>query len=118
MDKIFLSQQCVPCQIGADPLTPDQIAELMPELDPAWQLDQNHKLVRDFTCHNFAHAVQLVNDIAKEAESQGHHPDLYLHDFKHLRVEWWTHKIHGLHQNDFIMAAKTDARFNSRQKAS
>src|SRR5690554_443651 len=111
MSEMLLSQQCVPCQIGADPLTHDQIEELRPQLNSAWQVEDDKKLTRDFQCQNFAQAVKLVTRIATEAEKQGHHPDLYLHDFKYLQVEWWTHKINGLHQNDFIMAAKTDEQF-------
>lgn len=118
MGEVLLNQQCVPCHIGADPLSPAQIGELRPQLDPAWLVENNQKLSRDFTCTNFAQAVQLFNAIAQEAESQGHHPDLLLHDFQYLKVEWWTHKIHGLHQNDFIMAAKTDTLYNAVQKVS
>ena len=117
MDEILLNQQCVPCHIGAEPLTPDQITELKPQLDPEWSVENNQKLSRDFTCANFSQAVRLINAIAQAAESQGHHPDVSLHDFKNLKVEWWTHKIHGLHQNDFIMAAKTDTLFNALEKA-
>lgn len=111
MENTLLSGQCVPCQIGADPLTSTQIQELLPQLDANWQVADGKKLVRDFQCQNFTQAVALVTAIAQAAEEQGHHPDLLLHDFKFLQVSWWTHKIGGLHQNDFIMAARTDEIF-------
>lgn len=102
------SQQCVPCKEGGQPLTPDQIPPLADQIAPEWQVVENHHLERTFTCDDFLDAVELLSAIAQIAEADGHHPNVHLHDYKQLTVTWYTHKIDGLHRNDFIMAAKTD----------
>lgn len=84
---------------------------LMADLGPGWDIENEKQLVRTFDCGGFSRAVKFINLIATAAEEQGHHPDLHLHDFKFLTVRWWTHKIDGLHQNDFIMAARTNELF-------
>ena len=103
-------QTCVACRRDAPRLTAAETAALLPEI-PAWDL-QDHdgvpRLGRTFRVPTFRDAVALTNAIADLAEAEGHHPAL-LTEWGKVTVSWWTHKIRGLHRNDFIMAAKTDA---------
>lgn len=112
MTEPLTSQHCVPCEIGGTPLSPTEIqAEIKSLASPEWQVVENKKIMKTFTCQNFVEALAFMKRIGDAAEYQGHHPDLKLHDYKLVTVEWWTHKIGGLHHNDFIMAAKTDQAF-------
>lgn len=86
-----------------------RIAELLPSL-PAWRIEDS-KLFRDVQVKNFKQAVKLVNEIGELAEAQNHHPDICIHRWNHVRVEFYTHAIEGISENDFIMAAKVDALF-------
>jgi 4a-hydroxytetrahydrobiopterin dehydratase len=101
-------KQCVPCEKGADPLKSDQIKRQMKELDPDWRVVDEHHLERQFTFDDFRQALDFVNEVGEIAEQQGHHPDIYL-GYGKVKVQLWTHKIDGLHENDFILAAKIDA---------
>lgn len=112
MDKNLTEQKCIPCQGGIPPMTPEEISKHLSLLDEGWKVVENKKLVKTFLFDNFMQATSFINRIAEAAEEEKHHPDLNLHDYRKLTVEWWTHKIGGLHLNDFIMAAKTD-RLNS-----
>lgn len=89
-------------------MTPEEISKRLVLLGEGWEVVENKKLVKTFLFDNFTQATSFINRIAEVAEREGHHPDLNLHDYRKLTVEWWTHKISGLHLNDFIMAAKTD----------
>lgn len=109
MENELTNQKCVPCEGGIPPFTPEQIAQFKPQLKTAWQVVENEKLVQDFEFKNFVAAVEFINKIRDVAEEQGHHPNLNLHDYKHVTVELYTHKIGGLHVNDFILAAKIEA---------
>ncbi|MDQ3007455.1 MAG: 4a-hydroxytetrahydrobiopterin dehydratase [Chloroflexota bacterium] len=102
-------QKCVACR-GTEPaLTDEQIAELRPQI-PDWQVkevDGVKRLERVFKFKNFAQALEFTNKVGAAAEAEDHHP-LLITEWGRVTVYWWTHKIRGLHQNDFIMAAKTD----------
>lgn len=77
---------------------------------PSWEVVDDHgvkKLKKSFQFKNFNEALKFANRIGELAESEGHHPEIEF-GWGHGTVTWWTHKIGGLHQNDFIMAAKTD----------
>lgn len=110
-----LSQQkCVACSKDAPKVTDQEIAELHPQI-PEWQLierDGIPRLERVFKFKNFAEALAFTNRVGELAEQEGHHPAL-LTEWGRVTVTWWTHKIKGLHRNDFIMAAKTDQAFNA-----
>lgn len=104
-----LSQQtCEPCNHWVPPLAVDKVAELAKELRSEWKTTSNTRLTRTIKCKDFTTAVNLINQIAAIAEEQGHHPNLRLYDYKYLEIQLYTHKIGGLHQNDFILAAKID----------
>ncbi len=101
-------KRCAPCAQGAEPLKGDQIEEKKKELDPDWRVVDEHHLEREFTFDDFRQALDFVNEVGELAEEQGHHPDIYL-SYGKVKIQLWTHKIDGLHENDFIMAAKIDA---------
>jgi len=101
--------KCVPCRGGEPPLTSEQIGELKPDV-PDWQVievDGIQRLQRAFKFKDFAEALAFTNKVGALAEAEDHHPAL-LTEWGKVTVTWWTHKIRGLHKNDFIMAAKTD----------
>ncbi len=101
--------KCVPCR-GSEPTVTDaEIIELRLQV-PDWQIVEREgirRLERVFRFKNFAEALKFTNQIGELAETEGHHPAI-LTEWGRITVTWWTHKIKGLHRNDFIMAAKTD----------
>jgi 4a-hydroxytetrahydrobiopterin dehydratase len=101
--------RCVACRGGEPPLTDVQIEELLPEIE-AWQIrevDGVKRLERTFKFRDFAGALAFTNRVGTAADEEDHHP-LLITEWGRVTVQWWTHKIRGLHRNDFIMAAKTD----------
>lgn len=102
--------KCVPCRGGDPALSAGEIVALLPQL-PDWQpvMQENLlRLERVFKFKNYAEAVEFTNKLAALAEAEDHHPLIVL-EWGRVTVQWWTHVVKGLHQNDFIMAAKTDA---------
>jgi len=100
---------CVACRKDAPTVTDDEIAELHPQV-PDWdvvEVDAIKRLRRVFPVDDFAQALEFTNRVAELAEEEEHHPAL-LTEWGRTTVTWWTHKIKGLHRNDFVMAAKTD----------
>jgi 4a-hydroxytetrahydrobiopterin dehydratase len=87
-------------------LTAAQIAPLLAQVE-GWEVVDNHHLEKRYGLEDFAQALELVNRIGAIAEKQGHHPDLYL-AWGRVEVKIWTHKISGLTESDFILAAKCD----------
>jgi 4a-hydroxytetrahydrobiopterin dehydratase len=108
-DSDLTQKHCVPCEGGTDPLTTDQ-ENMYHSAVPEWQVNREatHTITRKFLFKNFAAALRFVNQVGEIAESEGHHPNLHLHDFKYVTIELYTHAIGGLSENDFIMAAKID----------
>jgi 4a-hydroxytetrahydrobiopterin dehydratase len=100
------SQTCVPCRGGVPPLRGEQITQLQAQVS-GWSVIDEHHIERDFTFPDFATALEFVNRVGAVAEEQGHHPDIYL-TWGKVGVKLWTHKIDGLTESDFIMAAKID----------
>ena len=101
--------KCTACRGDEPTLTDTEIAELRPQV-PEWhgvQREGIKRLERVFRFRNFAEALAFTNRVGEQAEKEGHHPAL-LTEWGRVTVTWWTHKIGGLHRNDFIMAAKTD----------
>lgn len=101
-------KKCIPCSGGVPKLTADQIAPLIDQIDAQWQVIDDHHLSRDYTFKNFAEALEFTNQVGALAEEEGHHPDIYLAWGK-VNITMWTHKIDGLSESDFILAAKIDA---------
>jgi len=103
----FASKTCVPCRGGIPPLTQDEAGELLARA-PEWSLEENGtRLTRRFEFEDFKKAIAFVNRVADIAEEQGHHPDIAIH-WNKVDLVLWTHKIGGLHENDFILAAKVN----------
>ncbi len=99
--------KCVPCEGGVPPLTAEQIAPLLSQLAEGWEVEEGKKLVKRYKFKNFVQAVDFVNAITPIAEAEGHHPDLYV-KWGQVRAYVWTHKIGGLTESDFYLAAKLD----------
>jgi 4a-hydroxytetrahydrobiopterin dehydratase len=101
--------KCVPCREGAPRPSDQEVAEYC-LLIPKWKLiklDGVCRLQRVFLFVDFAEALAFTNRVGALAEAEDHHPAI-LTEWGKVTVSWWTHKIHGLHHNDFIMAAKTE----------
>ena len=100
---------CTACRKGEPTVTESEISEFQVGV-PEWRIlevDGVKRLERVYVFSNFEQALDFTNRVGKLAESEGHHPAL-LTEWGRVTVQWWTHKIRGLHRNDFIMAAKTD----------
>ncbi|MBI5723507.1 MAG: 4a-hydroxytetrahydrobiopterin dehydratase [Planctomycetes bacterium] len=95
---------CVPCRGGVEPLKGGALAELAGQT-PGWEVVNEHHLSRTFRFPDFVKALEFVNKVGATAEQQGHHPDIYL-TWGRARIETHTHKIDGLTESDFILAAK------------
>ena len=103
--------KCVPCRGGVPPMVRAKAEEMLKQLDSGWTLNKAGHLEKLHKFKDFAQALAFVNKIGAVAEEEGHHPDLYLAWGK-CRVEIWTHKINGLTESDFYMAAKSDREFH------
>ncbi|MBG91124.1 MAG: 4a-hydroxytetrahydrobiopterin dehydratase [Actinobacteria bacterium] len=100
-------KSCVPCQEGVAPLGPEEYAPLLAKLGKGWQVVNHHHLEKEFHFDNFVDALAFVNQVGAIAEQEGHHPNLFL-TWGHVKIQIWTHKIDGLSESDFILAAKSD----------
>lgn len=103
------AEKCTACRADAPRVTEAEIAELKPQI-PDWRMtevDGVPRLERTYRFPNFVEALAFTNRVGEVAEEEGHHPAL-LTEWGKVTVSWWTHKIRGLHRNDFVMAAKTD----------
>lgn len=116
MKKLNLTaKKCTPCQGGVLPMTKD-IAEKYLHEAPEWELRDNAtRLKRTFKFTNFADAMALAQKVGELCEAENHHPDITI-GWGYCRVEFQTHKINGLHENDFIMAAKVNHLAESMHK--
>jgi 4a-hydroxytetrahydrobiopterin dehydratase len=99
-------KQCVPCRGGVPPLKGEELAKMAAQVT-GWQVVSEHHLAKTFPFPDFRTALDFVNRAGAIAEEQGHHPDLYL-SWGKVEVRIWTHKINGLTESDFILAAKID----------
>lgn len=107
------AKQCIPCRGGIPPLTRNEAEDYLKEV-PGWTLATDAtRIQRHFTFENFTAAVAFVNRVADLSEKEGHHPDITF-GWGYCDIVLYTHKIKGLHENDFIMAAK----FNRQYQAS
>ena len=105
----LVKQKCVACRADAPRVTDDELPDLLKQI-PDWQPvtdDSVLKLNKVFNFENYLDAISFTNKIAQLAEDEDHHPAILL-EWGRVEVTWWTHKIGGLHKNDFIAAAKTD----------
>jgi 4a-hydroxytetrahydrobiopterin dehydratase len=99
-------RQCVPCRGGVPPLAGEEIDKLLGQLE-AWQVVKEHHLLKTYRFKDFRESLQFVNRVGELAEEQGHHPDICF-GWGKAEVTIWTHKIDGLTESDFVLAAKID----------
>lgn len=100
---------CEACRKGAPQVTGKEIEDYLPQI-PDWQVVEvagEKRLTRAYKLKNFREALEFTNRVGEIAEEAGHHPEI-ITEWGRVTVSWWTHKINGLHLNDFSMAAKTD----------
>jgi 4a-hydroxytetrahydrobiopterin dehydratase len=110
------SRQCEPCRGGVPPLSEEEARKLAEET-PNWTVAEDGKrLVRTVDLEDFKAAMEFVNRVADVAEREGHHPDIAIH-WNKVALVLWTHKIGGLHENDFILAAKIDRLLEEPRRA-
>ncbi len=100
-------KECVPCKGGVPPLKGKELANLTAQLGDGWVVVNDHHLEREYKFKDFREALAFTNKVGELAETQGHHPDIYLAWGK-VKLTIWTHKIDGLTESDFILAAKVD----------
>lgn len=100
-------KKCIPCEEGVPPLEGDALEKLANDLKGDWQVINQHHLEKEFSFKDFKEALDFTNKVGQLAESEGHHPDIYL-SWGKVQIALWTHKINGLSESDFILAAKID----------
>ena len=102
----LLQQNCVPVDKNVEALSSSEIDELH-KSTPDWQITGDKHLFRQYKFEDFAEAMEFATHISEQADAQDHHPKLTV-EWGKVGLEWWTHVVNGLHQNDFIMAVKAD----------
>jgi len=100
-------KDCVPCKGGVPPLKGQELSKLKGQLKTDWQVVNEHHLEKEYKFKDFREALDFTNKVGELAEAQGHHPDIYLAWGK-VKLTIWTHKIDGLTESDFVLAAKAD----------
>tara|TARA_B100001540_G_scaffold307823_1_gene321620 strand:+ start:470 stop:805 length:336 start_codon:yes stop_codon:yes gene_type:complete len=99
--------KCTPCQGGIPPLNKKEINNFIKELDSDWKVYKSKELRKEYMFKTYKEAIIFVNNIAELAEDEGHHPFIHI-NYKKVLIILFTHKINGLHENDFILASKCD----------
>ncbi|MBW3564810.1 MAG: 4a-hydroxytetrahydrobiopterin dehydratase [Acidobacteria bacterium] len=105
-------KHCIPCRGGVPVLTAEEIAPLLEQLEAGWTVIDDHHLEKEWVFSDFATALAFTNRAGAIAEEEGHHPDIEL-GWGRVKVTIWTHKIDGLTESDFILAAKIDKQAGS-----
>ena len=100
-------ENCIPCRGGVPPLKGEELDALQEKLGNGWQIINEHHLEKEYIFADFRQALDFTVKVGEVAENQGHHPDIYLAWGK-VKLTIWTHKIDGLTESDFILAAKAD----------
>ena len=100
------SRQCVPCRGGVPPMRGAEIKEYLDELN-GWEVIEEHHLTKHYQFKNFVEAQTFITRVGMLSEEQGHHPDICF-GWGYADIRIWTHKIDGLSEGDFILAAKID----------
>jgi 4a-hydroxytetrahydrobiopterin dehydratase len=112
MSEDLARKSCIPCRGGVPPLRGTELEELHRQLGGDWRVVSEHHLSKEFAFPDFRKALAFTNRVGETAEREGHHPDIYLAWGK-VRLDIWTHKIDGLTESDFILAAKADALYRA-----
>lgn len=98
---------CVPCSTNIPAIRGEQLSELSEQLGNGWQIVKEHHLEKEYLFPDFGEALAFTNKVGALAEEEGHHPDIYL-AYGKVKIQLWTHKISGLSESDFVLAAKCD----------
>jgi|SRR3989338_9177838 len=101
-------KKCIPCRGGIPPLKGKELQTIYKKLGDGWKIISEHHIEKEFPFKNFREALDFTIKVGELAETEGHHPDIYLAWGK-VKLILWTHKIDGLSESDFILAAKADA---------
>ncbi len=112
----LISQKCIPCEGGVAPLKREEFSIYLEQIKD-WNVVNDLELERDFTFKNFGEALKFINQVGALAENEGHHPDIYLHNWNKVRLNLKTHAIGGLSINDFILSTKIDEIFANRSSS-
>ena len=99
-------KECVPCKGDIPPVKGEDLKNFAAQLE-GWRVVDEHHLEKEYKFKNFREALDFTNRVGELAEAQGHHPDIYLAWGK-VKLTIWTHKVNGLTESDFVMAAKAD----------
>ena len=105
--SVLAQETCIPCTGGVPPLKGEELDALQERLGNGWQIINEHHLEKEYIFADFRQALDFTVKVGEVAENQGHHPDIYLAWGK-VKLTIWTHKIDGLTESDFILAAKAD----------
>jgi len=105
--SVLAQENCIPCRGGVPPLKGEELDALQEKLGNGWQIINEHHLEKEYIFADFRQALDFTVKVGEVAENQGHHPDIYLAWGK-VKLTIWTHKIDGLTESDFILAAKAD----------
>jgi len=108
MTSDLAKKECKACDGGTPPLKGDALRQFKNQLGGGWRVVDEQRLEKQFKFPDFRQALEFTNRIGEIAEEQGHHPDIFL-TYGEVRLQIWTHKINGLAESDFILAAKVDA---------
>lgn len=101
------SKRCIPCQGGVPPFPPEEVERYLAQV-PGWTHTDHTRIHKTFTFAAFKETIAFVNQVAEVAEAENHHPVMHV-GFRELTIDIWTHKIDGLVESDFVLAAKIDA---------
>ena len=110
---MFTKKNCIPCQGGIPPLNDSEIKSFKKLVAESWKVSESIKIISEFNFSEYTKAIKFTNQIADLAEEEGHHPYIHI-NFKTVKVILFTHKIDGLHENDFLMASKIDKLFSQQ----
>lgn len=109
------AKKCIPCNKDVPLLKGHQLLDLHKQLDSGWQIIEEHHLEKEYLFPDFSKALVFTNKIGAIAEQEGHHPNILL-SYGKIKIQIWTHKINGLSESDFIIAAKCDEVSRSKDK--
>jgi 4a-hydroxytetrahydrobiopterin dehydratase len=102
------NKNCLVCVEGGKPLKGLALMEFKKQIDPSWEIVDDHHLKKEFNFKNFMAGLKFINLIATVAEQEGHHPDVKL-SYTKVQIELFSHKVKGLTESDFILADKNDS---------
>jgi 4a-hydroxytetrahydrobiopterin dehydratase len=108
MNQELHDRHCVPCEGNTPPLSHKETINLLQKIS-GWNIvEDNKKIQKKYHFITFKHAIGFINEVADIAEFEGHHPDIFLHNWNKVTITLYTHAINGLSENDFILASKID----------